>query len=194
MPNYFICIQFNKIIERAKIPFHGVQQIVAKGHTGSSTSEQGSFLSVSAAKGAYLSNRSNRKTAILWTHVTVDRSTLSLIEMNPVQHIFLITSGNYKGYVICLWCSTLLKANLWFHNCLLYPNIAEWHMNVLSGIKLCSFSRCGIQNWNLKDYVRHVINSHKTVLFFTCPDCGIAFMSRAGVQLHRKSVDYKCAE
>ena len=194
MPNYFICIQFNKIIECAKIPFHGVRQIIAKGHTGSSTSEQGSFLSVSAAKGAYLSNRSNRKTAILWTHVTVDRSTLGLIEMNPVQHIFLITSGNYKGYVICLWCSALLKANLRFHNCLLYPNIAEWHMNVLSGIKLCPFSRCGIQNWNLKDYIRHVINSHKTVLFFTCPDCGIAFMSHAGVQLHRKSVDYKCAE
>ena len=114
--------------------------------------------------------------------------------MNPVQHIFLITFGNYNGYVICLWCSALLKANLRFHNCLLYPNIAEWHMNVLSGIKLCPFSHCGIQNWNLKDYVRHVINSHNTVLFFTCPDCGIAFISRAGVQLHRKSVDYKCAE
>ena len=67
-------------------------------------------------------------------------------------------------------------------------------MNVLSGIKQCPFSQCGIQHWNLKDYIRHVINTHHTLLLFTCPDCGIGFMSRAGVKLHRKSVEYKCAE
>ena len=101
--------------------------------------------------------------------------------MNPVHHFYLLTSGEYKGYVICLWCSAILKCNLRYHNYLLYPNITEWHMSVLNSTRNCPMTTCHFSTYQLKDYVRHLINVHNTIIIFTCLRCGIGFASRNAI-------------
>ena len=112
--------------------------------------------------------------------------------MNPVQHFYLLTSGAYNGHVICLWCNAILKSNLKYHNCLLYPNITEWHMAVLNCTRVCPFGDCSFTNNHLKDYIRHLINTHRRIIIFTCLDCGVGFTAESAVNLHRHSVGYNC--
>ena len=76
----------------------------------------------------------------------------------------------------------------------LYPNITEWHMGVLNYTRVCPFKNCSFSNYQLKDYLRHLINMHHTAIIFTCPDCGVGFAARITVNFHRQSVGYNCSE
>ena len=119
---------------------------------------------------------------------------LTFSKMNPVHHFYMLTSGTYKGHVICLWCTALLKAHLAFHNCLLYPNIAEWHIRAVSSTKNCPFPACCSISYSLKDYLMHILQWHGTLILFTCPDCGVGYMCKNSVQLHQRSVSYDCGQ
>ena len=113
-------------------------------------------------------------------------------QMNPDQKFYIIPGGDFAGFVVCLWCGAILKNNLPFHNCLLYGDIYEWHIRSTGSLKYCLFSDCLQKNYSILDSLIHNYHTHNTVIIYTCDICGVGFVSKIGVFLHRQHTNYQC--
>ena len=112
--------------------------------------------------------------------------------MDRWQKFYIIPGGDFTGYVVCLWCCTVLKNNLAYHNCLLYTDIYEWNIRATSSLRHCPFTNCPCKNDCILDSLNHNYHIHNTVIIYTCDKCGIGFVSKIGVYLHRQHTNYQC--
>ena len=112
--------------------------------------------------------------------------------MSCGQKFYAIPGGEFTGFVVCLWCGAVLKQNLPFHNCLLYGDICEWHVRTVASLRHCLFPNCVKQSYSILDSLSHNYRTHNTLIFYTCDGCGIGFVSKIGVYLHRQHTNYKC--
>ena len=86
--------------------------------------------------------------------------------MKAGQKFYFITSGQFSGFSICVWCGAVLKNNLDFHSCLTYHDIYNWHLQTLSSLHHCPLPNCNWINSTLKGYLDHTINKHSILIIF----------------------------
>ena len=101
------------------------------------------------------------------------------------QPMYTIRSGSLKGYSICETCGSVLDIYLDFHQCLLQSEIVQIHMELLKELSKCPFHLCSIPNDSVKGYMSHLLVCHSAVVVFSCPNCGIAFITKSGLRRHR---------
>ena len=112
--------------------------------------------------------------------------------MSSTQDFYHISGGKFAGHVICLWCGALLKNNLAYHSCLLYPDIDEWYIQTCCSLRFCPFATCSRVNYSIGEHVCHILNDHMTLILYTCDLCGVAYVSKTAVYLHKKSINFLC--
>ena len=105
--------------------------------------------------------------------------------MSSLNNFYNILCGEYTGYSICLWCGAILKVNLRYHNCLVYPNIPDWHTYTVAVLCPCAYENCHVRNNSVQEYITHMVKTHSTLVFYMCKRCGIGYISYIGVKLHQ---------
>ena len=100
------------------------------------------------------------------------------------QPMYKIPSGNLKNFYVCETCGSVLDIYINYHQCLLQPDIVRVHLEVINGIKSCPFYNCFKTHYSVRDYMNHIISIHSSVVVFTCPVCGIAFVTKSGLNEH----------
>ena len=100
--------------------------------------------------------------------------------------MYRIPTGSLKGYLVCETCGSVLDIYTQFHQCLLQPDIVRIHINVIKCFEKCPFFLCAKRNTTVKEYMNHVLHSHSAVIVFSCPQCGIAFITQSGLKEHYK--------
>ena len=101
------------------------------------------------------------------------------------QPMYRIKNGSLKGYSICEMCGSVLDIYLDYHQCLLQPEIIQAHMELLKDLSKCPFHLCNSSNDSVKDYMNHLLLFHSSVVVFSCPTCGIGFITKSGLKRHR---------
>ena len=101
------------------------------------------------------------------------------------QPMYRIPTGSLKGYSVCETCGSVLDIYTEFHQCLLQPDIVRIHMDVMKCFAKCPFFLCVQRNTTVQEYMNHLLHSHSAVIVFSCPQCGIAFITRSGLKEHK---------
>ena len=100
------------------------------------------------------------------------------------QPMYTIKSGSLKGYSICETCGSILDIYLDFHQCLLQSEIVQIHMELLKDLSKYPFHLCSVLNTSVKDYMNNLLVCHSAAVVFSCPNCGIAFITKSGLRQH----------
>ena len=100
------------------------------------------------------------------------------------QPMYKIPSGSLQNFYVCETCGSVLDIYINFHRCLLQPDIVCLHLEVIKGINSYPFYHCSKRHNSVRDYMNHTISTHKSVVVFSCTFCGIAFITKSGLQEH----------